>query len=300
MRSSCSSTGMLVYEARGFPEMTWAVRTGGDEVESYALRRAAETRCMLEADAVVTLSGVMRDHIAARGVPAERVHVVPHMVDTTRFAPRAKDAALLRSYGLEDKVVVGYVSSLVDYEGVDTLLRAIAVARGSAPQIAGLVVGDGLAMPGLRRLAAELGVEDAVRFTGRVPHTETIEHYALIDVFVVPRRPLEVCALVTPLKPFEAMAMERCVVVSDLPALTEATGGGAHGRSFEAGSPEALAEQLLALAADAELRRELGRRARAFVQERHSRALPAEVTTAPLVAARDRRWSSARPARDRH
>jgi glycosyltransferase involved in cell wall biosynthesis len=275
----------LVYEVRGFPEMTWAVRRGGRDAEAYALRREAETRCMLEADAVVTLSEVMRAHVVERGVPAERVHVVPHMVDTERFAPRPKDPALLRRHGLEDRVVVGYVSSLVDYEGVDVLLRAIAQARARAPRIAGLVVGDGPAMGALRRLAADLGLDDAVRFTARVPHAETVEHYAAIDVFVVPRRGLEVCSYVTPLKPFEAMAMERCVVVSDLPALAEAVGWGSHGCRFEPDDPESLAERLVELAGDGERRAELGRMARAFVQERHSRALPADVVAAPIRAA---------------
>ena len=273
----------LVYEARGFPEMTWAVRAGGADAQHYGLRRAAETRCMLEADAVVTLSHVMRDQIVARGVPEEQVFVVPHMVDTDRFSPRPKDAGLLDRYGIgEDEVVAGYVSSLVDYEGVDTLLRGIAEARREDPRIVGLIVGDGLAMPVLRALASELGLGDAVVFTGRVPHAETIEHYALIDIFVVPRRRLEVCAYVTPLKPFEAMAMERCLVVSDLPALWETVGHGDHGRRFVPDDAAGLAGSLVELAEDPELRIELGRRGRAFVEAHHSRALAREVTAAPI------------------
>src|SRR3954467_8089378 len=128
----------------------------------------------------------MRAHIVSRGVPEERVFVVPHMVDTEKFSPRPKDPGLLERYGIEGKVVVGYVSSLVDYEGVDILLRGIAQARLDNPRLVGLIVGDGLAMPALQALAAELGLGDAVVFTGRVPHAETIEHYALIDIFVVP------------------------------------------------------------------------------------------------------------------
>jgi glycosyltransferase involved in cell wall biosynthesis len=277
----------LVYEARGFPEMTWAVRPGGDRVETYGLRREAETRCMREADAVITLSEVMRRHIVGRGVPAERVFVVPHMVDTERFAPRPKDPALVDRYDLRGATVVGYVSSLVDYEGVDTLLRGIAAARRERLELRGLIVGDGLALPGLRDLAHELELDDVVRFTGRVPHAETIDHYALMDVFVVPRRGLEVCAHVTPLKPFEAMAMARCLVVSDLPALSETVGEGEHGRRFTPDDPESLAAVLAELAADPALREELGAAARRFVERHHSRALPPEVASAPIAYARD-------------
>ena len=283
----------FVYEARGFPDMTWAARPGGDQVESYSLRRQAETRCMLEADAVITLSKVMRDHIVERGVPAERVFVVPHMVDTERFSPRPKDQALVERYGLEGKTVVGYVSSLVDYEGVDTLLRGIAEARRARPEIVGLIVGDGHSMAALQTLAKELEIEDSVRFAGRVPHVETIEHYALIDIFVVPRKGLEVCAFVTPLKPFEAMAMERCLVVSDLPALAETVAGGDHGVVFTPESPESLAAALTSLASDDDRRADMGKRARAFVETHHSFAMSPEVTSQPISFAKEHRTSEA-------
>jgi glycosyltransferase involved in cell wall biosynthesis len=276
----------FVYEARGFPDMTWAARPGGDQVESYMLRRRAETQCMLDADAVITLSKVMRNHIVERGVPAERVFVVPHMVDTERFSPRAKEPALVDRYGLEGKVVVGYISSLVDYEGVDTLLRGIAEARRQRPEIVGLIVGDGHSMAALKTLAGELGLGDSVRFAGRVPHAETIEHYALIDIFVVPRKTLEVCAYVTPLKPFEAMAMERCMVVSDLPALAETVADGEHGVVFTPESAESLASALTSVASDADLRAELGSRARVFVETHHSLGMAPEVTTRPISFAR--------------
>jgi glycosyltransferase involved in cell wall biosynthesis len=278
----------LVYEARGFPEMTWAVRPGGTDTEAYGLRREAETRCMREADAVITLSHVMRDHIVERGIDGDRVFVVPHMVDTARFSPQPKDPALERRYGLEGKTVVGYVSSLVDYEGVEVLLRGIAELRKRHPEVVGLIVGDGLAMPTLRAVTTELGLDDVVRFVGRVAQSETIAHYALMDVFVVPRRGLEVCAYVTPLKPFEAMSMGRCMVVSDLPALAESVGYGEHGVLFKPDDPASLAEALDSVVSDVDLREGLGQRSRAFVQERHA-GLAGDVVTRPINAAR---WRS--------
>ncbi len=80
----------LIYEARGFPEMTWACRPGGARSETYELRRQAETRCMREADAVITVSEVMKAHIVQRGVPKERVYVVPHMVDVDMLQSQAQ------------------------------------------------------------------------------------------------------------------------------------------------------------------------------------------------------------------
>ena len=79
---------------------------------------------------------------------------------------------------------------------------------------------------------------------GRVGHDDIQAFYALIDVFVVPRTPDRVSRLVTPLKPLEAMALERCVVVSDVPALRELVIPGETGRTFTAGDPEDLARVL--------------------------------------------------------
>jgi glycosyltransferase involved in cell wall biosynthesis len=77
-------------------------------------------------------------------------------------------------------------------------------------------------------------------FTGSVPFAEVAAHYSLIDLFVVPRVDERAGRLVSPMKPFEAMAMRVPVLVSDLPALVEiARGSGC--ATFEAGSPESLA-----------------------------------------------------------
>jgi glycosyltransferase involved in cell wall biosynthesis len=258
----------FAYDVRGFPEMTLAVRAGGADSEVYRLRRAAETRCMAEADRVLTLSEAMRDHIVSRGVDPNRVRILPHAVDTERFAPAAPGRELRERLGLRGKLVAGVVSSLVEYEGVDVLLRALAQLDG----VHGLVVGDGPVLPDLRRLAGELGVAGRVTFTGRVPFEQVPGHYALLDVFACPRKDYEVCRFVTPLKPFEAMAMGLCVVTSDVPALAELTNGGRTGRTFRAGSHADLAQVLGELAESPGTRRALGEAAREHVVARHGMA----------------------------
>lgn len=260
----------LIYDVRGFPEMTWAVRAGGDRTEVWDLRRQAETRCMREADAVCALSEVMRQEIIGRGVAAECVFVVPHGVDTGSLRPGAARPELLRRYGLEGSYVVGYIGSLLDYEGVDTLVHAVGSIRRQRADMVALIVGNGAHLPELRRLTEELGLSDAVRFTGRVPFREVRDHYELLDVVVCPRHDHEVCRLVTPLKPYEVMAMGGCLVVSDLPALMEPVRDGDTGRAFEAGDAGDLARVLLELAADPDQRQALGERGRAYVEEAHS------------------------------
>jgi glycosyltransferase involved in cell wall biosynthesis/tetratricopeptide (TPR) repeat protein len=272
----------FVYDVRGFPEMTWAALKGGAESELYRLRREAETGCCAEADAVITTSETMKSELVGRGIDPRKVTVVPHVVDPHRYSPRAPDEALARSYGLDRGFVVGSVTSLTDYEGIDDLLRAVAQARADE-DVRALVVGDGPARTGLQSLAAELGIEDAVVFTGRVAQHRVVEHYALLDVFALPRRDIEVCRTVTPLKPFEAMAMGIPVIASDLPALAEPLTQSGGGMLVPAGSEQALTAAILQLARDAPTRQRLGSNARTHLIDHHDPPVAAGAIRSALV-----------------
>jgi glycosyltransferase involved in cell wall biosynthesis len=272
----------FVYDVRGFPEMTWATRPGGDESELYRLRREAETGCCAAADAVITTSETMKAELVGRGIDAGKVTVVPHVVDTQRYSPQPRDEGLARSYGLDNGFVVGSITSLTEYEGLDELLRAVARARGEQ-DVRGLIVGDGPARPALEAQARELGIDDAVVFTGRVPEGQVTQHYALLDAVALPRRDLEVCRAVTPLKPFEAMAMGLPVIASDLPALAEPVVQSGGGLLVPPGSEEALATAILQLAGDVKMRERLGSNARAHLVAHHDPAVAADSIRSALT-----------------
>jgi glycosyltransferase involved in cell wall biosynthesis len=260
----------VVYEVRGFLEETWLSRTGGDAAaDRYRLGRAAETACMTAVDAVVTLSETMKAEVVERGIPAAKVTVIPNAVDPERFSPRPRDEALAARLGLRPgETVLGYVSSLVAYEGIAYLLEATRILRDRGRRVRLLLVGDGEERGSLEDLAARLGLlqEGVVRFAGRVPHGEVPAYYSIIDVFVVPRTSDRVSHLVTPLKPYEAMAMERCLVVSGVGALLEIVEAGETGLSFTAEDPTSLADTVEPLLDDPAERARLGANAREWVK----------------------------------
>ena len=260
----------VVYEMRGFLEDTWLSRRGpgAEESEFYRLTRATEGRCAAAADHIVTLGVAMRDDLVTRGVDRASITVVPNGVDIERFRVSGIGQALRSGLGLDRSVVLGYISSLVGYEGVETLLAAVRELRDRGHgDVRGLIVGDGAARSGLEATCARLGLEGAVTFTGRVPHDEVLAYYEAIDIFVVPRRDERVCRLVTPLKPVEAMAMQRCVVVSALPALEELITPGVSGFTFTADDAGSLADVVEPLIADPRQRAEAGAAAREQVRE---------------------------------
>ncbi len=177
----------------------------------YLLSREAETRCMTEADLVVTLGEAMREEIVARGVDPGKVIVVPNAVSAEFLEPLPDGAAAARELGIRPgELVVGVVSNLVAYEGIGTLLEAVAELRRRGLPVRPLIVGDGAERAALQRHAGQLGLAGTAIFTGRVPMAEVRRYHAVLDVFVVPRTTDRVCQLVTPLKPVEAMASGLC------------------------------------------------------------------------------------------
>ena len=266
-----AETGLpWVLEVRGLMEKTWAAshptaeaKRAAASSEKARMVAAREAELASSADAVVTLSQTMVDELSERGIATDRISVVPNGVEGAlleeRLTPR--EARALLGIGLEDDVVVGAVSALVDYEGFDTLLRAAAlIVHGTqvpAPlrdRLHVILAGDGTAAPALRALATDLGISDRVMMPGRVTRHSARHWTQALDIVTVPRHDVEVARTVTPQKPVEAMALGRPVIVSDLPALRETITDvdGTSQTTVAAGAAECLADTICALALDSE------------------------------------------------
>ncbi|HXG27144.1 MAG TPA: glycosyltransferase family 4 protein [Candidatus Binatia bacterium] len=257
----------LVYEVRSFFEATWA----GDEAwlelgEYYRRRFDTETRTMQAADHVITIAEAMREEIIQRGVDPERVTVVPNAVDVDIFKPMPKDPGLMRRYGTEGVFTIGYVSN-IDHprEGHEGLIDVTKVLRERGRRVRTLIVGDGKRADLLKDYARQVGVADDVVFTGLVPHDQVASHYALLDAFVVPRRDERASRVVTPLKPYEALAMARPMIIADLPALREIANPDERGLAYPAGDIAAMADAIERVMDDPGLAARLGEAGRKWV-----------------------------------
>lgn len=235
-----------VYEIRGQLESTWLanqpdpLRETARASDHYVLARSQETACMKAASAVVVLSEISREDCIRRGVIPQKIHVIPNAVDEELIGYQFDRNGIRRSLGLDpDVTLVGTVTSVVAYEGLDVLIRALELLPTT---FSILIVGDGVERPNLEALALRLGLSDRVIFAGKQPSNDIWKWYAALDVFVVPRIDTKVTRVVTPLKPLAALALGIPVVASDLPALREVTGGKA--AYFPSGSIEHLATEL--------------------------------------------------------
>jgi len=106
-----------------------------------------------------------------------------------------------------------------------------------------------------------------VTFTGRVKHDDIEAYYSLIDIAPFPRSGSLVTELVSPLKPLEAMSMEKCVIVSDVEALAEMVCDRETGFVIEKDDKVSLLQCLKECILDEEVRSRLGKAARQWVVE---------------------------------
>jgi len=169
-------------------------------------------------------------------------------VDAQRFSMNGRaDPDLQARLGIAGKMVLGFIGSFYAYEGLNLLLEAMPGVLEDIPNVQVLLVGGGPQEGRLRERVAELGLNETIIFTGRVPHDTVQAYYNLIDVFVYPRLPMRLTDLVTPLKPLEAMAQGRLVLASDVGGHRELIRPGVNGELFRAGDVAGLTTAVLDL-----------------------------------------------------
>ena len=123
-------------------------------------------------------------------------------------------------------------------------------------------------MESVKRSCDKFGLsKNEVIFTGRVPHDQVSSYYSIIDIAPIPRTSLPVTEMVSPMKPFEAMSMEKLVIVSNVDALDEIIFDDSIGRKFEKNNVLELAEVLSDSVRNPELRAKIGKSSRKWVIE---------------------------------
>lgn len=255
-----------VYEVRGL----WEVTRGSRDPEwagsgMYKFMARMEADAAKAATRVLTITNALKEELVSRGVEESKIVVLPNGVDTDRFKPREPDLDLKAKLGLSGKTVIGYVGSVLDYEGLGLLIDAAQLLSRTRNDFAILIVGDGAELEIFKSRVSSMELDEMFVFTGRVPHEEVESYYSIIDITPFPRLPLPVCEMVSPLKPFEAMAMQKAVVASDVKALAEIVTDGQNGLLHKKGSAESLAESIERLLVSPELREELAQRGRDWV-----------------------------------
>ncbi|QCB56054.1 glycosyltransferase, exosortase A system-associated [Sphingopyxis sp. PAMC25046] len=259
----------VIYEIRAFWEDAAVGNgTGREGSLRYRLTKMLETHAVKSADAVAVICEGLRGDLIARGIDPAKITVSPNGVDLDLFGdPLPRDDALAETLGLTaDDIVIGYIGSFYDYEGIDDLIAAMPALVVAQPKARLLLVGGGPMEAALKMRAAASSAAAHIHFVGRVPHSVVERYYSLIDILAYPRKKMRLTDLVTPLKPLEAMAQGKLVAASDVGGHRELIADGATGTLFAPDDPAAIANALAGLLDNRAMWPERRRTARIFVE----------------------------------
>lgn len=249
--------GANLFYTRDSAMVYWLVRFGLPTIfEAHVVPKGGQ-RWLLERVAkskwlrlVLLLSSTMQKQFEGMAFPSEKMMVLPHGVDLTRFAGVPSKEECRQRLGLPFlRKIIGYIGRFeaVGMEkGVNEVVQAMShldSVNGAEPLL--LCVGGPLnVVPGYLRLASKNGIrEDRLRFLERVPNAQVPYWIRACDIVVLPlsaKYAENVGAM--PLKLFEYMAASVPMVASDLPSIRDVLRHGENAWLVEPGNPKALAE----------------------------------------------------------
>jgi glycosyltransferase involved in cell wall biosynthesis len=159
--------------ATGMVSSDWILRWLGT-VAQFVYRRAA---------AITVISPGFKENLRGKGVPAEKIHVIPNWAHEEIYRPVPYDHSLAELYGMRGRFNIVYGGNLGAAQAMHSVLAA-ARQLSDIPDIQFVLIGDGVDENALKRQVAEQGIEN-VRFVSRQPAERMPHFYALADVLLV-------------------------------------------------------------------------------------------------------------------
>ena len=213
----------------------------------------------------------MRERVVTKGIPADKVRVVPNFADVDDLVPLPKDNDFSRRHGLDSRFVVTYAGNMGPAQDLDSVIEAASLLRGHT-SVRFLLVGEGSAYQRLSDRVSSLGLTNVVM----LPHQSydlVPQIYAASDLCLVPLAK-DTGSDAVPSKVYRIMACERPVLAcadahSDLADFVTDTRGGI---VVPPGGTQALASAIADAVAKPDVLKEMGRAGRRRVLAGYSRA----------------------------
>lgn len=149
------------------------VFAGIDRVNRALYRRAAS---------LIVISPGLARALTRKGVPADKVHLIPNWADDRIYQPVEPDPQLAAEHGLTGRFVVLFAGNMGAAQALSSVLDAAALLR-DLDDVRFVMVGDGIDAPRLRR-EAEVRALSNIVFIGQQPHERMPHLFALADVLL--------------------------------------------------------------------------------------------------------------------
>ncbi|MEZ5082129.1 MAG: glycosyltransferase [Bacteroidales bacterium] len=213
-----------------------------------------------KADMIMSTSKAMADE--TKKYTNKDILVTPFGIDLNSFKPKE-----VKSIFSENDIVIGTIKTLEDIYGIDYLIKAFSLLVKANPDLPLkiLIVGDGSQRTHLESLTDQLGIKDKTKFTGRIPYNKLPEYHNMISIFVALSKSESFGVAIV-----ESSACGKPVVVSNVGGLPEVVQNDKTGFIVPAKNEQAAYEALEKLVKSEELRENMGRKGRKFVEENYN------------------------------
>jgi glycosyltransferase involved in cell wall biosynthesis len=183
-------------------------------------------------DAVIAVSPPLTESLERKGVPSDRIHLIPNAWQPAESPLTRVEARTALGIPVDARNVIGWVGRLIPVKGPDVFLRAL--QRLASEDWTAWVVGAGPEGPGLETLARELGVESRIRFLGSV--ADAGRYFSAFDLFALSSR-----SEGTPVVLLEAMSAGAAIVATRVGGVPHMLKDGAEAWLVPPENPEAFA-----------------------------------------------------------
>jgi len=228
-----------------------------------------EEFCYRKADAVTCQTQGIVNDIVNRGVDKNKVHLITNGVDTKLFKSENRDECFRSEIGIKNKFALCYAGIHGLAQGLQVIINAAEIVKDEE-NIQFIFIGDGPEKQDLIGMVKEKGLKN-VTFLPLQPKANMPKIVASMDSAIIPLKKLELFKGALPSKMFETLSSEIPII---LPVQGEAakliTSANA-GIVVEPENPKEIAEAVLKLYNDIELRKKLGENGRAYVMENYAR-----------------------------
>lgn len=238
--------------------------------QAIATLRAIERFMYRKAAYITVIAPSIRDNLVSKGVPSEKISIIPNFVDTDFIRPLPKANSFGHQHGLSDKFVITHAGNLGYVYDLDTMLNAASLLS-SQKDILFLIVGNGVAKAELEKKAHESKLEN-VQFMPFQPHESLPWLRAASDVQVsLYKNGAAIDSF--PSKVYEIMASGRPLLASsdDESGVERLVKTAECGLCVRPGDAKNLAEAILNLYRNPSLRETMGQRGRRYAEENHSK-----------------------------
>ncbi len=197
----------------------------------------------------------------------DKITVLPNAADVTAFSKQFDKQRLKAALHLENKFIIAYTGTLQVWYAIEDLVSAMPLVVEKIPNAFLLIAGEGQAREKLEKQIKQLGISNHVQFTGYVPHSKIPEFISLADVVVAPYKEVGMAFFNSPIKIFEYLSAGKAIVATKIGQITEILQDQHTALLVTPSRIEELANAIIRLARDEQLRNYLAKNAKIEAQK---------------------------------